>query len=44
VHCFEGQEARFISRDEIAGKPTPEYLVRVWDLALAKAQGVIKSG
>jgi len=36
VHCFEGQEVRFIPRAEIAGKPIPEYLVAVWDLALAE--------
>jgi 8-oxo-dGTP pyrophosphatase MutT (NUDIX family) len=34
VHCFEGQEVRFIPREEFAGKPTPDYLTRVWDLAL----------
>lgn len=38
VHCFEGQEVRFIPRAEIAAKPTPEYLMAVWDLALAETR------
>lgn len=38
VHCFEGQEVRFIPRDEVAGKPMPEFIVAVWDLALAEAK------
>jgi 8-oxo-dGTP pyrophosphatase MutT (NUDIX family) len=36
VYCWEGQEMRFIPRSEIAGKPTPDYLIGVWDLALAQ--------
>jgi 8-oxo-dGTP pyrophosphatase MutT (NUDIX family) len=34
VHCWEGQEMRFIPRSKMAGKPTPDYLLAVWDLAL----------
>src|SRR6266498_3989384 len=36
VRCFEGQAVRFMSRAEIRYKPVPEYLVAVWDLALAQ--------
>jgi 8-oxo-dGTP pyrophosphatase MutT (NUDIX family) len=36
VHCFEGQEVRFVLRSEIEGKPRPDYLVAVWDQALAE--------
>ena len=35
VHCFEGQEVRFVRREEIAGKPMPDYLPGVWDAVLA---------
>ncbi len=38
VFCYEGQEVRFLVRSEIAGKPMPDYLIKVWDLALAEAQ------
>ena len=36
VFCYEGQEVRFIRREEFAGKPAPDYLLGVWDLALAE--------
>ncbi len=39
VQCFEGQDLRFIPRAEFVGKRTPDYLARVWDLALAKSNG-----
>jgi 8-oxo-dGTP pyrophosphatase MutT (NUDIX family) len=37
VHCFEGQEVRFVTRDEAIGKPMPDFIAPVWDLALSKA-------
>jgi 8-oxo-dGTP pyrophosphatase MutT (NUDIX family) len=38
VHCFEGQEVRFIPREEAASLRLPAYLPGVWDLALAAAK------
>jgi 8-oxo-dGTP pyrophosphatase MutT (NUDIX family) len=38
VFCYEGQAVRFLRREEFAGKPTPDYLVAVWDLALAASK------
>lgn len=38
VHCYEGQEVRFIPRTEMAGKPTTDYLLAVWDLALSETR------
>jgi 8-oxo-dGTP pyrophosphatase MutT (NUDIX family) len=38
VHCFEGQEVRFVLRAEATALRTPEYLLRVWDLAVAEAK------
>jgi 8-oxo-dGTP pyrophosphatase MutT (NUDIX family) len=37
VHCFEGQEVRFVPRSEAASLRIPDYLPGVWDLALAAA-------
>ena len=37
VFCFEGQAVRFVPRTEMADKPTPDYMLPVWDLALARA-------
>ena len=37
VFCYEGQEVRFIPKGEFDGKPTTEYLITVWELALAAA-------
>ncbi|MBM3875786.1 MAG: NUDIX hydrolase [Verrucomicrobia bacterium] len=34
VHCFEGQEVRFMTRAEAPRHPMPDYVTRVWDLAL----------
>ena len=36
VFCYEGQEVRFIPRAEFEGKPTIDYLLSVWELALTK--------
>ena len=36
VHCFEGQAVEFILRAEAASCPMPEYVRRVWDLAIEK--------
>lgn len=38
LHCYEGQEVRFVLRAEAGQHPMPDYLPGVWDLALA-AQG-----
>ena len=35
VHCYEGQEVRFIARGEVSRYPMLDYLSGVWDLALA---------
>ena len=37
VFCYEGQEVRFIPKGEFDGKPTTDYLITVWELALAAA-------
>lgn len=34
LRCFEGQEVRFILRNEVADKPTPDYLPGVLDAVL----------
>jgi 8-oxo-dGTP pyrophosphatase MutT (NUDIX family) len=36
VCCYEGQALRFVRRDEAVCLKRPEYLLRVWDLALAR--------
>lgn len=33
--CLEGQELRFVTRREADALPKPEYLLKVWDMALA---------
>ena len=33
--CCEGQELRFVKREEVPTLPRRDYLTRVWDLALA---------
>lgn len=38
VFCFEGQAMRFVSRSAMADKPTPDYMLPVWDLALTRAR------
>jgi 8-oxo-dGTP pyrophosphatase MutT (NUDIX family) len=38
VACFEGQEVRFVSRDAAPELLIPDYLLRVWDLALVEAK------
>lgn len=35
VHCYEGQEVRWVARAEAPGLRIPGYLPGVWDLALA---------
>ncbi len=35
VRCFEGQAVEFIPREKAAGLPMPDYVWRVWDIALA---------
>ena len=34
IECCEGQELRFVPRENLNGLPVPSYLSRVWDLAL----------
>jgi 8-oxo-dGTP pyrophosphatase MutT (NUDIX family) len=36
VDCREGQALAFVARREAAGHPMPDYLLRLWDAALAK--------
>jgi 8-oxo-dGTP pyrophosphatase MutT (NUDIX family) len=38
LSCFEGQEVRFVRREDLTGKPAPDYLASVWDLALARSR------
>lgn len=38
IRCHEGQDLRFIRREEADELLAPGYLVRVWDMALAAAQ------
>lgn len=40
VACFEGQAVRFIRREDAARHPMPEYMVRIWDMAI----GALRSG
>src|SRR6266511_2189574 len=35
VRCFEGQAVEFIPREKAAGLSMPDYVWRVWDIALA---------
>ena len=37
VHCYEGQAVTFVPREQAPRLPAPEYLLAVWDLALARA-------
>jgi len=39
IECCEGQELRFVSRDEVPQLPRREYLTSVWDQAL-QASGI----
>ncbi len=39
IVCCEGQELRFVKRDEIGSMPRRPYLTEVWDLALAACGG-----
>ena len=39
IECREGQELRFVRRDEVGTLPHREYLTRVWDMALT-ASGI----
>ena len=44
VHCFEGQEMRFVARAEIGQLRIPEYLAAVWDLAIAAEERALRPG
>lgn len=37
VFCYEGQEVRFVPKGEFDGQPTTDYLISVWEMALAEA-------
>ncbi len=39
IVCNEGQALEFVARAEVSGVAMPEYLVDVWDHALAEWQG-----
>ncbi len=41
--CCEGQEVRFVAREEVEGLPRRGYLSHVWDLALT-ASGIRPEG
>jgi 8-oxo-dGTP diphosphatase len=36
VECREGQDLRFVLREDAPGLQTPPYQLAIWDLALAK--------
>jgi 8-oxo-dGTP diphosphatase len=38
IECREGQAVRFVARTEAASLPARDYLLRIWDLALAARQ------
>ena len=42
VKCCEGQQIRFVVREGLALLRTPDYLPRIWDLALA-ASGLARN-
>lgn len=42
IHCYEGQAVEFIARERAVGYPKPEYLLDVWDLALAARRSLKK--
>jgi 8-oxo-dGTP pyrophosphatase MutT (NUDIX family) len=35
LHCFEGQEVRFLERGRAESYPIPAFLIDIWDQALA---------
>ena len=37
ICCHEGQELRFVTRAAATNLPMPDYLPRIWDLALEAA-------
>ena len=42
VYCFEGQEIRFVPRSEVEGKLVPDYLIGVWETALAAEKKALR--
>lgn len=42
LHCYEGQEVRFMTIAEASQQPTPPYLARVWNLALAGENSTLR--
>jgi len=34
IHCFEGQALKFVQRAEVESYAIPDYLIRLWDMAL----------
>jgi 8-oxo-dGTP pyrophosphatase MutT (NUDIX family) len=36
VRCLEGQALAFVERPHAAGIPMPDYLLRLWDIALTR--------
>lgn len=43
THCYEGQELRFLAREEIARHLIPDYILRVWDFALVAEKTLRKN-
>jgi 8-oxo-dGTP pyrophosphatase MutT (NUDIX family) len=39
VHCFEGQAVEFIPRGDAGKHPMPEYVPRIWDMAIERLRG-----
>ena len=35
LHCMEGQAIEFVRRDEVSSYEIPQYLIRIWDEAIA---------
>jgi len=44
VRCFEGQEVRFIRRDQVSSYEIPSYLIEVWDQAIDARHNQLKNG
>jgi len=38
LYCLEGQDLKFINRDQADSYDIPKYLLKVWDMALALAK------
>ena len=43
VQCHEGQALKFVPRDQAASYPMPDYLVHLWDMAIAACMKIATS-